>query len=503
MNIFSALAIYAQNKIGKLMYDTDGNAYLYDTNKKEFKDITIYPQDEFRPYISFDWKDRNREEKIKKWKDSFDNIRVYSVKVGEEVIDGDNKPILRYGFINEKGYAITHATYDRVEAFQNGYARVYVKEHCCNINRQGHPMMDGKPFYKAEFVFNAKDGFVICCTDGKYGLINKYHYLCVPCEYDSIVLKKGPYGDISHVIMEKNEKHYSAIIDGDSVCNIIDFAPKSMELRKNFLVIEEEFLNNGNTYFKLGLLNRGGVRILNSEYDSIEIVARNIGIVSKNEHKQLLLIGEKGYKVYIDSCNDIKYGESYNEERQEKYSYASVDERDIVFIEYEDQKGLHSMENNVFRPEDALEYDSAYFDFDGKSNDYIAVVLGDKAKLVNLDGEEFIPLVIPSEYHVLTNTYSEGIVGISISKKDSAFSDCSYINSEGKILTDFKYFKVEKFENGEARAHYDYGIDIIDRDGKILYTEHEYPDSEPPENNWAELRDDAFEGDSDAYWNID
>ena len=34
MNIFSALAVYAQNKIGKLMYDTDGNAYLYDTKKK-------------------------------------------------------------------------------------------------------------------------------------------------------------------------------------------------------------------------------------------------------------------------------------------------------------------------------------------------------------------------------------------------------------------------------------------------------------------------------------
>ena len=80
MNIFSALAVYAQNKIGKLMYDTDGNAYLYDTKKKEFKDITLYPQDEFRPFLDFDWKDRNREERIKKWKESFDNIRVYQRK---------------------------------------------------------------------------------------------------------------------------------------------------------------------------------------------------------------------------------------------------------------------------------------------------------------------------------------------------------------------------------------------------------------------------------------
>ena len=75
MNIFSALTKYAQNKIGKLMYDTDGNAYLYDTNTNEFKEITIYPQEKFRPYVNFDWRDRGRDEKIKKWKDSFDNMR--------------------------------------------------------------------------------------------------------------------------------------------------------------------------------------------------------------------------------------------------------------------------------------------------------------------------------------------------------------------------------------------------------------------------------------------
>lgn len=95
MNIFSALAKYAQNKIGKLMYNTDGNAYLYDTNKNEFKDITIYPQEKFRPNVDFDWKDRGQDEKIKKWKDSFDNIHVYSVKVGEEVIDKEGNILER------------------------------------------------------------------------------------------------------------------------------------------------------------------------------------------------------------------------------------------------------------------------------------------------------------------------------------------------------------------------------------------------------------------------
>ena len=522
MNIFNTLRVYAvRNKIGKLMYDINGKSYLYHYDNNELQEITLYPIESFRPFVDFIFKGKFREDKFEKWKESFDNIRAYSVQV-EVTSDGKKKSLLRYGFISQEGYAITHASYEKVEAFQNGRAEVFLDGESCWINRLGHPLQEGMPFDKAEFLFPDNLGFQICSTNGKYGLVNKYGYLCIPCEFDSMVFKKGSFGDIRFIIMEKNGKYYSAIIEGDSVCNIIDFTPKSMELRKNFLVIEEEFTKDENTYTKLGLLNRGGIRILNSEYDSIEIVAKNIGIVSKDGHKQLLLIGDKGYQVYIDSCNDIKYGESYDEERQEKYSYASVDERDIVFIEYEDQKGLHSMENNIFRPEDALEYDGAYFDFDGNSNDFIAIVLGGKVKLVNLDGEEIIPLVIPSECRVITNTYNEGIVGVSkkikIEDLDGGYYEktCySYINSDGKILTDFIYDGIEKFEDGQAKAYYSYSSKVfsgvlhgttehlLDKDGNVLSSHSEYDDSGQQESNWEDWRDDAFEGDSEAYWNID
>ena len=523
MNIFSALAKYAQNKIGKLMYDTDGNAYLYDTNTNEFKDITIYPQEKFRPYVNFDWRDRGRDEKIKKWKDSFDNIRVYSVKVGEEVIDGENKPILRYGFINEKGYAITHATYDRVEAFQNGYARVYVKEHYCNINRQGHPMMDGKPFYKAEFVFNVRDGFIICCTDGKYGLINKYHYQCIPCEYDSLSLLPI-YESIKNwtiipsvwngidvcAVMKKNSVDYVAILEGNSVCNIIsNLAPKSVLLSEKFLVIEEEVAKDNETLTKKGLLNRGGIRILNSEYDSIEIVASNIGIVTKGNLKQLLFIGEKGFKVYIDSCEDIKYGEAYDEERGIKYCYASVNDHEIIYLEYEDKEGLHSMENyRSFCIDDIFDdnYDRLYFSYNGKPNNYIAVVYGDKTKLVDIWGNEIMPLAIPSTYYVLTDTYGEGLVGICLDG-NRLFKECSFINSEGKVLTGFSYYRVDKFENGKAKVYYSNEhisvTEVIDKEGNILERESEPNCSCPPDDTWADMIDDAYEGDPDARWNTD
>lgn len=515
MNIFEGLRVYAaQNRIGKLMYDTNGKAYLYHYSNNELQEITIYPIESFRPYVDFSFRGKFREDKFEKWKETFDNIRAYSVQI-EVTKNGKKEVLLRYGFISQEGYAITHASYEKVEAFQDGKARVFLDGKICWINKLGHPFMAGKPFDKAEFLFPEYHGFSICSTNGKYGLVNKYGYLCVPCEYDSMVFKNGSLGDIRSVVMEKNGKNYSAIIEGDSVCNIIDFAPKSMELRKKFLVIEEEFTKDENAYTKLGLLNRGGLRILNSEYDSIEIVASNIGIVSKDGYKQLLLIGEKGYQVYIDSCNDIKYGESYDEERQEKYSYASVDERDIVFIEYEDKQGLHSMENNVFRPEDALEYDGAYFDFDGNSNDYIAVVIGDKTKLVDLNGEEIMPLVVPSDCRVLTNTYNEGIVGVSkiikIEDSEGGYYEktCySYINSEGIILTDFIYDGIEKFEGGQANAYYYYpsgGCEkhTIDKNGIVIGHYTDYVEGEPQESNWEEWRDDAFEGDSDAYWNVD
>lgn len=516
MNIFSALAKYA-NRIGKLMYDIDGNAYLYDAIKKEFKDITIYPQEAFRPYTSFDWKDRNREEKIEKWKGSFDNIRVYSVKVGEEIIDGDNKPILRYGFINEKGYAITHATYDRVEAFRNGYARVYVKNQSCNINKLGYPMIEGKPFVKTEFVSEIEDGLYLCSTDGKYGLINKNLYLCIPCEYDDLhilpIYESIKFGAIIStwngidvcVIMKKNGIGYIAILEGNSVCNIIEnITPKSVLLSENFFIVEEEFVKDSKTSTKKGLLNCAGIRILNSEYDSIEIVASNIGIVTKNNLKQLLLIGEKGFKVYIDSCKDIKYGEAYDEERGIKYCYASVNEHEIIYLEYEDKGGLHSMEN--YRPfcvDDIFEdnYDRLYFSYSGKPNNYIAVVYGGKTKLVDIFGNEIMPLIIPSDYSVITDTYSEGIVGICLDEK------CSFINTEGKVLTDFSYYQIEKFENGKAKAYYcnEYisVTEVIDKEGNILERESEPNDSCPPDNSWADMIDDAYEGDSDARWNTD
>ena len=523
MNIFSALAVYAQNKIGKLMYDTDGNAYLYDTKKKEFKDITLYPQDEFRPFLDFDWKDRDREERIKKWKESFDNIRVYSIKVGEEIIDGANKPILRYGFINEKGYAITHATYDKVEAFQNGLARVYVKEKSCVINRQGYPIIDGISFNKAEFVFNAKGSFKICCTDGKYGLINKYFYQCIPCEYDSLsllpiyeavknwtIISSTWNGLDVCVIMKKDGIDYTAILEENSVCNIIsNLAPKSVLLSEKFLVIEEEVAKDNETLTKKGLLNRGGIRILNSEYDSIEIVASNIGIVTKGNLKQLLFIGEKGFKVYIDSCEDIKYGEAYDEERGIKYCYASVNDHEIIYLEYEDKEGLHSMENyRLFCIDDIFDdnYDRLYFSYNGKPNNYIAVVYGDKTKLVDIWGNEIMPLAIPSTYYVLTDTYGEGLVGICLDG-NRLFKECSFINSEGKVLTGFSYYRVEKFENGKAKVYYSNEhisvTEVIDKEGNILERESEPNDSCPPDDTWADMIDDAYEGDPDAHWNTD
>ena len=359
-----------------------------------------------------------------------------------------------------------------------------------------------------------KDGFRICQAADKFGVMNKYHFLCITCEYDSIEIRNDSYGGINYVVMKKDGKNYTAIIDGDSICNIINYTPKSIKLRKNFLIIEEEYTKDGVIFTKHGLLNRGGVRILNSEYDSIDIVASNIAIVSKDNIKQLLFIGEKGYKVQIDNCHDIKYGEAYNKEREVTYRYVSVGNRDIRFLEYEDKDGLHSMTNYTFWPLDVDECDKIYFTYRNEPNNFFAVVIGDKTKLVNFNGEEVFPLVIPSDCHVLTDTLSADIVGISkiVKEVDSDGKEhekaCySYINSDGKILTDFIYDGIEKFENGQAKAYYDLPSNrtehILDRDGKIIYHHSDYADSEPQECNWEEWRDDALEGDPEAYWNID
>jgi hypothetical protein len=309
--------------------------------------------------------------------------------------------------------------------------------------------------------------------------------------------------------MKKDGIDYTAILEENSVCNIIsNLAPKSVLLSEKFLIIEEEIAKDNETSTKKGLLNRGGTRILNSEYDSIEIVASNICIVTKDSLKQLLFIGEKGSKVYIDSCEDIKYGEAYNKELEIKYCYASVNDHEIIYLEYEDKKGLHSMENYGFSIEnlDYEDIDRIYFSYNGKANNYLAVVSGDKTKLVDIFGNEIMPLVIPSKYYVLTDTYSEGLVGICLDGS-RLFKECSFINAEGKVLTDFSYYRVEKFENGKAKAYYsDEYIsvtEIIDKEGNIINRESEPNDPCPPDNTWADMIDDAYEGDPDARWNTD
>ena len=523
MNIFKGLQIYAvRNRIGKLMYDTDGKAYLYHYDDNELQEITLYPIESFRPFVDFSFRGKFRKDKFEKWKESFDNIRAYSVQI-EVTIDGKKKSLLRYGFISQEGYAITHASYEKVEAFQNGRAKVFLDGELCWINKLGHPLQEGKPFDKAEFLFPDDLGFQICSTNGKYGLINKYLYQCIPCEYDSLsllpifesiknwtIIPSVWNGIDVCAVMKKNSVYYTAILEGNSVSNIIsNVAPKSVLLSDNFLIIEEEVVKNNETLTKKGLLNRGGIRILNSEYDSIEIVASNIGIVTKGNLKQLLFIGEKGFKVYIDSCEDIKYGEAYDEERGIKYCYALVNDHDFVYLEYEDKKGLHSMEDYApFCIDDIFEdnYDRLYFSYNGKPNNYLAVVYGEKTKLVDIFGYEIMPLIIPSDYYVLTDTYNEGLVGICLDGS-RLFKECSFINSEGKVLTGFSYYRVEKFENGKAKVYYSNEhisvTEVIDKEGNILERESESNDSCPPDNTWADMIDDAYEGDSDARWNTD
>lgn len=541
MSVFYDITIQLKG-IGKLYYDIDGKAFLYNSSKNEFKEITIYSPEQFKPNVRFSYGNiyLGDKEKSKDELPSLNNVLIYSVKVGERITNGKSIPILRYGFINEKGFAITHATYDRVEAFINGHATVFIDGQWCQIGLLGYPLINGNPFLKAEFVFdiqsieNNTNEFNFCCTDGKYGLINKFEHLCIPCEYDRISIKKDSSHRISYVELEKDGYHSVAIIEGNSVCNVLNYSPKSIKAFLNqygegFLVIERTFKTDKKEFVRQGLLNRGGLRILESEYDKIDIVSEvfrmkncadqevnSFAIVSKDDNKQLLLISETEAKVIIDDCSDIKYGEGYGETSGERLFYAITNGDTFRILMKEDDQKNHIFVNQTLydiSPNHNGEYNSIYFVYDGyKPNNYIAVVAGNKTKLYDLEGEEIMPLVIPSEYHVETNTYSEGIVGVSILKQETDSDGntknvtyYSYINSEGKLLTDFKYKAITKFENGRALAYYKkFGdsADEIDTKGNVIQRKS-FRDDFSPLDSWRDYIDDAFEGDSGTYWNID
>lgn len=539
MSIFKEITNQIKSsRIGKLYIDVNGKAFLYNYSKCEFQEITLFTPDKFRgkyyyaasayDYQSRDGKQKSEEKKIQT---RFDNIRVYSAQIEENTETG-KKTVLRYGFINENGYAITHATYDKVEILID-YAKVYLNGYGCRINEFGFPILQGSPFDKAEFVFIDKRsdyGFTVCCIGNKYGLINKYRYLCIPCEYDNINLKYDLSGKCICAVMSKNGFNYTAVIEENAICNILRFTPKSIQIKERFLLVEETITQEEKVCIKQGLLNRGGIRILNTEYDCIDIVSKCIitaqriasnsimspvsnvssifAIVSKENYKQLLFVTETSYNVIIKESEDIKYGEGYDENCEMMFYYASIDRNTIkIFMTLR-----HQGEFCKFKDEfvGSYEYDRVYFSYNGIPNNYFAAVEGNKTKLINRYNEEIMPSIIPSEYHVKTDSYSEGIVGIYVFKQEKNVLDktierpyYSYINSEGKILADFEYYEIEKFENGQAWAYFSGGARLIDKNGNIIRTEFDKVQYEPGEDSWRDMIDDAFEGDSSAYWNID
>ena len=373
--------------------------------------------------------------------------------------------------------------------------------------------------------------FVVCSRDGKYGLLNKYLYLCLPYEYDNIELEygqslsKGVCRTTLFAKMEKNGTKYTAIIDGDAVCNVLTCQPKSLLLCRQFLIIEEEFTKDGNKYSRQGLLNRGGIRILESEYDSIKIVSDHFAIVSKDNLMELYYICQTNSERKIGPSKEIKYGEGYREDNEEMYYYATDVEYDIVILGIEGNDGFRKIDNWIFGPDDLDSdedlrprgYDKIYFSYHGKPNNYFAVVVDNKTELIDFNGNQIIPFVIPSDCHVETDTYSEGIVGVSKIKQEENSEGNTYektyysfVNTKGKLLSNFIYEEITKFKNGQAKAYfsiygktsYGYCEQIIDKNGNILSDNTDW-DSDGPNTDWVDMIDDAFEGDPEAYWNID
>lgn len=524
MNIFSALAVYAQNRLGKLMYDTNGKAYLYQSENKDFTEITIYPPKHFLPDYLY-----NPTGKIlKKLRESnkgfidqieelypnktFNQIKVYSIKKSEDIVDGVKKTILKYGFINERGYAITHAIYDRVCNFVDGKAEVFLDGYANIIDTNGHPIVDGQPLTEVEFVYRNYYGrtlqgdnqnFLLCNSDGKYGVVNLFRYLCIPCIYDHISFKPSNADYVSYIELQKNGLNYTAFIEGNSICNIVELQAKSLVFVERFIIIEEEFSDHGKTVSKFGLLSSGGTRLLESKYDKLEVYHPYFIIATIDGYKQLIL---PNAKILLDKCDNISYGRYYDEEEDKDLYYFSVNDK-YVNIYYEQSQDVGSLF--------AGDYDEEYFACDkDSSNKYFALVEGGKTKLVDINGDEIIPPVISAEYRVITDKYGEGIVGVSkmIQKEYSDGTPYSqtcygYINADGKLLCDLIFDGIDKFKDGVAKAYYDSANSRtyceLDKQGKIIYQHTDHGDSEPMDNTWADLIGDAFEGDPDARWNTD
>lgn len=101
--------------------------------------------------------------------------------VGKYKETPDNRSIMKYGFMNNKGNLVISLQYEDAKSFSEGYAPVKKGEKWGFVNKEGELVIPCQ-FDRAD---SFSEGLAAVCINNKWGFINKEGEIVIPCIFNS------------------------------------------------------------------------------------------------------------------------------------------------------------------------------------------------------------------------------------------------------------------------------------------------------------------------------
>lgn len=502
MNIFESLATFSLNGFsGKVVTDEANKSFLF--YKGELCPITIHKSEDFRYESSYNYGNSSI---------VYDDIKIYSRKF-TITKNGEAKTLVKYGFINKDGYAFTPAIFHKVYAFCNGIANVYLTSNLRlsgTIDINGNPIVKGHTLKFCSFAQGLFTNFGKCFKNGKWGVVNKFGYNVIPCEFDWVSLisprTKHCYGEVNPtdtLYLSRNNSWYTAFIQGNSICNIRKglFEVVSKNEMQDILVLAE-YEDSGTMDFIGNIVsNLGGEYIIDDKYTKYEVLSKNYFAGYNGESWDIFYIEDnhKPEKIFND-ITSFSFGHTIRNNETLYYIVVDYNTGGVSLFELD---GIQHYEIKYLK-EGSIYFDCPKWDFEKDTigiNDVFALKYSDYTEIINLNGDVISKNPISNNFELITSSYGEGLIGF---KQTEYPFKRGYIDLTGRVVVQPKYSSVRAFKDGTALVYSPCSGCTINKDGKVIHSfltkdDECYSDNE----SWKEQLGDAFDGQADAYWNID
>ncbi len=321
-------------------------------------------------------------------------------------------------------------------------------------------------------------GYSVVNKNAKYGLINSDFELVIPCEYDNLALTYDGY-----VLYLEGDKYGLFNTSGEIV---IPAEYESIEQFSEDLAIVRKMESDA---VKVGYVDKNGSLVIPCKYDNA--YAFRYGVASVQLDGKWGIINKKG-EIIMPFDYDFIYPCSENSflvnGKNDSAGLINKDNDIIIPFDYDDmfydvKSGLIQVQQNVT---DDLVH-NGFFDTSGKevipciydgllvtegynydfvSEGLITLKKDGKWGVLNTKGE----VVIPFEYEHLSNCSDGRVVGYKPQTQAGPHVPFKWtcFDKSGRVVFEKDCMYLYNFSDGVAVVHYDFGVGVVDKDGKDI-----------------------------------